>query len=80
MASRSSWTDRWQPLSRSAWPAATFADTVGMRPSAAVRELIDPILRDGGEALGADGFDQAWSEGQGMTLAEAVAGAGLARP
>jgi DNA-binding CsgD family transcriptional regulator len=52
---------------------AAFADRAGVRPPPAARELLDPVLRDCREALGDDAFDAAWSQGGGVTLAEAVA-------
>ena len=51
---------------------AAFADGAGVRQPPSVRELIDPVLRDCREALGADGYRSAWSQGQGLTLAETV--------
>jgi predicted ATPase/DNA-binding CsgD family transcriptional regulator len=52
---------------------AAFADGAGVRQPPAVRELTGPVLRACQEALGAGGFGSAWSRGQGLTLAEAVA-------
>jgi predicted ATPase/DNA-binding CsgD family transcriptional regulator len=52
---------------------AAFADGVGLRQPPSVCELIDPVLRTCRKALGADGFDAAWLQGQDLTLAEAVA-------
>jgi DNA-binding CsgD family transcriptional regulator/tetratricopeptide (TPR) repeat protein len=51
---------------------AAFADGAGVRQPPTVRELSDPVLRACREALGPDGFDSAWSQGQGTTLAETV--------
>jgi predicted ATPase/DNA-binding CsgD family transcriptional regulator len=51
---------------------AAFADSAGVRQPPSVRELIDPVLQGCREALGADSYRSAWSQGQGLTLAEAV--------
>ncbi|HEY6297086.1 MAG TPA: LuxR C-terminal-related transcriptional regulator, partial [Streptosporangiaceae bacterium] len=51
---------------------AAFADSAGVRQPPAVGELTDPVLQACREALGADGFDAAWSQGQGLALTEAV--------
>jgi predicted ATPase/DNA-binding CsgD family transcriptional regulator len=51
---------------------AAFADGAGVRQPPAVRALADPVLQACREALGADGFDAAWSQGQVLTLTEAV--------
>jgi predicted ATPase/DNA-binding CsgD family transcriptional regulator len=58
---------------RLAAAVAAFADDAGIRQPPAVRELTDPVLRACQEALGADGFGSAWSQGHGMTLTDAVA-------
>jgi predicted ATPase/DNA-binding CsgD family transcriptional regulator len=58
---------------RLAAAVAACADKAGMRLPPSVRQLIDPVLRACRETLGADAFDSAWSQGQGLTLAEAVA-------
>jgi DNA-binding CsgD family transcriptional regulator len=57
---------------RLAAAAAASADRTGERPPPTVRELIDPVLRACRKTLGDDGFGSAWSQGQGLTLAEAV--------
>jgi DNA-binding CsgD family transcriptional regulator len=57
---------------RLAAAAAASADRTGERPPSTVRELIDPVLRACRKTLGDDGFGSAWSQGQGLTLAEAV--------
>ena len=51
---------------------AAFADGAGVRQPPAVRELTDPVLQACREALGADRYRSAWSQGQGLTLADAV--------
>ena len=51
---------------------AAFADGAGMKQPPSVRQLTEPVLRACRETLGADGFGSAWSQGQDMTLAEAV--------
>jgi DNA-binding CsgD family transcriptional regulator/tetratricopeptide (TPR) repeat protein len=51
---------------------AAFAEGAGMKQPLAVRELIEPVLRTCREKLGTDSFGSAWSQGQGMTLAEAI--------
>ena len=51
---------------------AAFADGAGVRQPPSVRELIAPVLQACREALGDDGFAAAWSQGQGLTLIEAV--------
>jgi DNA-binding CsgD family transcriptional regulator/tetratricopeptide (TPR) repeat protein len=53
--------------------AAASADSAGVRQQPSVRELTDPVLHACQEALGDDGFGSAWSQGQGLTLADAVA-------
>jgi len=50
---------------RLAAAVAAAADRAGIRPSPAVRELVDPVLRISQEALGPDRFRLAWSQGQG---------------
>jgi predicted ATPase/DNA-binding CsgD family transcriptional regulator len=57
---------------RLAATVASSADSAGIRQPPAVRELIDPVLRASREALGPDRFRSAWSQGQDMTLMEAV--------
>jgi predicted ATPase/DNA-binding CsgD family transcriptional regulator len=57
---------------RLAAAVAAAADRAGIRPSPAVRELVDPVLRASQQALGPDRFRLAWSQGQDMTLTEAV--------
>ena len=57
---------------RLAAAVAAAADRAGIRPSPAVRELVDPVLRISQEALGPDRFRLAWSQGQEMTLTAAV--------
>jgi DNA-binding CsgD family transcriptional regulator len=57
---------------RLAAAAAASAGRAGVQQPLAVRELIDPVLQDCREALGADGFAAAWAQGQDLTLAEAV--------
>jgi predicted ATPase/DNA-binding CsgD family transcriptional regulator len=58
---------------RLASAVAAFTDTADMRQPPSVRELLDPVLRACQEALGAEGFRAAWSQGQALTLAESVA-------
>ena len=58
---------------RLAAAVAAFADNAGIRQPPSVRGLIDPVLHACREALGADGFGSAWTQGQGLTLADAVA-------
>jgi predicted ATPase/DNA-binding CsgD family transcriptional regulator len=58
---------------RLAAAVAASADNTGVRQPPSVRELIDPVLQACRETLGADGFDSAWSQGQGLTFAQAVA-------
>jgi len=58
---------------RLAAAGAAFASRVGMKPSPAVCGLLDPVLGTCRKALGSDGFQAAWAQGQVMTLAEAVA-------
>jgi DNA-binding CsgD family transcriptional regulator/tetratricopeptide (TPR) repeat protein len=57
---------------RLAAAAAGFAEGTGVRQPPSVRELLDPVLRDCREALGAEAFSSAWSQGHRMTLSEAV--------
>jgi DNA-binding CsgD family transcriptional regulator/tetratricopeptide (TPR) repeat protein len=57
---------------RLAAAVAAFAGSVGMREPPSVRELTGPVVRACREALGTDGFAEAWSQGEGMTLADAV--------
>ena len=57
---------------RLAGAAAAFADSVEMKPAPAVRGFTDPVLEACREVLGAGRFGSAWSQGQGMSLAEAV--------
>jgi DNA-binding CsgD family transcriptional regulator/tetratricopeptide (TPR) repeat protein len=61
-----------EPAVRLAAAAAAAADSAGIRQPPAIRELMDPVLRGCQEALGEDRFRLAWSQGQGMTLADAV--------
>jgi predicted ATPase/DNA-binding CsgD family transcriptional regulator len=56
---------------RLAAAVAAFADGAGLRQPPSVRELLDPVLRGCREELGDDGFGAAWSQGQGLTLADA---------
>jgi predicted ATPase/DNA-binding CsgD family transcriptional regulator len=57
---------------RLAAAVAAAADRAGIRPSPAVRGLVDPVLRASQETLGPDRFRLAWSQGQDMTLTAAV--------
>jgi predicted ATPase/DNA-binding CsgD family transcriptional regulator len=57
---------------RLAAATAASADSAGVRQPPAVRDLVDPVLRDCRAALGAGGYRSAWSQGQGLNLAEAV--------
>jgi predicted ATPase/DNA-binding CsgD family transcriptional regulator len=57
---------------RLAGALAAFADAAGMRQPPSVRALIDPVLRTCREVLGADRYASAWSQGQGLDLADAV--------
>jgi len=57
---------------RLAAAVAAFADSAGVRQPPSVRELLDPVLQACREALGADGYGEAWSQGQSLTLAEAA--------
>ena len=57
---------------RLAGAAAAFADRVEMKPSPAVRGLTAPVLEACRKVLGAGRFGSAWSQGQGMSLAESV--------
>ena len=52
---------------------AAFADSAGVRQPPSVRELTDPVLRACREALGAEGYGSAWSQGRSLTLTEAAA-------
>jgi predicted ATPase/DNA-binding NarL/FixJ family response regulator len=58
---------------RLAAAVAASADRAGVRQASSVRELLDTILQACRETLDADGFGSAWSQGQDLTLAEAVA-------
>jgi predicted ATPase/DNA-binding CsgD family transcriptional regulator len=49
-----------------------FAEGAGIRLPPSVRELLDPVVQACREALGADNFGFAWSQGLGLTLTEAV--------
>jgi DNA-binding CsgD family transcriptional regulator len=51
---------------------AGYAEAAGMRQPPSVRELLDPVLQECRETLSADGFSSAWSQGHGLTLADAV--------
>jgi DNA-binding CsgD family transcriptional regulator len=53
--------------------AASFDDSAGMRQPPSVRELLAPVVQACQETLGTDSFGLAWSQGQGMKLAEAIA-------
>jgi predicted ATPase/DNA-binding CsgD family transcriptional regulator len=57
---------------RLAAAVAGSADGAGMRQPPSIRQLLDPVLQACRESLGADGFGSAWSQGQGLTLADAV--------
>ena len=57
---------------RLAGAAAAFADSVEMKPALAGSGSTDPVLEACREVLGAGRFGSAWSQGQGMSLAEAV--------
>jgi predicted ATPase/DNA-binding CsgD family transcriptional regulator len=57
---------------RLAGALAACADGAGMRQPPSVRALIDPVLRTCREVLGADRYASAWSQGQGLDLADAV--------
>ena len=51
---------------------AACADGAGIRQPPSVRELLDPVLQGCREELCDDGFGAASSQGQRLTLAEAV--------
>ncbi|HXW44887.1 MAG TPA: LuxR C-terminal-related transcriptional regulator [Streptosporangiaceae bacterium] len=57
---------------RLAGAVAAFADGAGVQQPPSVREVLDPATQACRDALGADGFGSAWSQGQRLTLAEAV--------
>jgi DNA-binding CsgD family transcriptional regulator len=51
---------------------AAFAQNAEMRLAAAIGTLTEPTLRASRQALGADRFHAAWSQGESLTLTDAV--------